>query len=107
MVPINVELIKKTVSNVPPFTRAFQQTCLSTNVPFNLCGGAARYARGADPRLATVKFFVSVDPVTPGVGEAVQKEALLYDDMVLIHHETEAGGPVHFTQQQHVFSRST
>ena len=73
-------------------------------MPFNLCGGAARYARGADPRLATVKFFVSVDPVTPGVGEAVQKEALLYDDMVLIHHETEAGGPVHFTQQQHVFA---
>ena len=36
-----------------------------------------------------MKFFVSVDLVTPGVGEAVQNEALLYDDMVLIHHETE------------------
>jgi hypothetical protein len=50
---------------------------------------AVRRTWGADPRLATVKFFVSVDNVTPGVVEAVQKEALHYDDMVLIHHETE------------------
>jgi hypothetical protein len=47
---------------------------------------AVRKTWGADPRLAAVKFFVSIDK---NVTEALQREALKYDDIVLIHHASE------------------